>query len=482
MSHTRAQKAVLIDFSAEGYGLYPFGLYALRAYALQRVPDITIEIVAIRATDDVDLIITDIAQRSPDVIGFTCFVWSENQVHAASRRLRGMLPDAFIVLGGPQIEIGDPLLSASMTSGVVDAAVCGEGEQPFAAILQALVSRRPVLLEDIPGVSIVKGDTVKWSAPRSYGKAFEESTNPVIDDEELLQVARRTGVFVYETARGCPYQCTFCDQGVKTFRSRPMSQIVADLQRIIAQRPRKILFLDSTFNVSPARTRQLLTPIIESGIDVEIEGEVKPERCDLETIQLMRAAGFKNIEVGLQSVKAGTLQFIKRNNDFRRIEQSITWLLEAGIEVHVDTIIGLPGETLADWLETINYCFSLGNVVIFSNTLKILPNSELKHQVVGLGFKHLREKNCAVIKTDAMTLDDINMAKLHQKMIKHYWNRAEDKAALRQIIMKHYRGRLTLFTGDAMAALSAGHPEADLKTTKFWMTRHRNDDTVATFR
>ncbi len=471
MSLKPSTKVLLVDFMAEGYGLYPFGLYALRAFAQPRMPQVSIDVAGFRMDAPFEDAIADIAARAPDVIGFTCFVWSEQRVHEAVRQLRARFPRAYLLIGGPQVEIGDEILKDLMLGGIVDAVVVGEGERPFVRILQAVVDGDMEGLEGVAGVSRARDGVVRWQPAGDYGKMFEESPNPVVADAELLSTAQRTGVFVYESARGCPYQCTFCDQGVKTFRSRPMAQIEGDLRAILAQNPRKIVFLDSTFNVSPARTRQLLAPIIESGIQIEIEAEVKPERCDPESIELMRLAGFRNIEVGLQSVKAGTLQFIKRNNDFRRIEQSVSWLLAAGIDVHVDTIIGLPGESLSDWLETIDYCFSLGNVAIFSNTLKILPNAEMKQQIEGLDFHYRREKNCAVTRTDGMNLDDINLAKLHQKMIKLYWNRRQDKQSLRDVIDCHYRGRLTAFTRDALLALSQGHDENRLHDTEFWLAR-----------
>ena len=88
----------------------------------------------------------------------------------------------------------------------------------------------------------------------------------------------------------------------------------------------------------------------------------------------MRFAGVRGVEIGLQSVKDATLDVIKRKNNLEKVRQAVRWLTDEGIEVYVDTIIALPGESLADWFATIDYCFSLGEVAIFSNTLKILPN------------------------------------------------------------------------------------------------------------
>lgn len=462
---------VLVDFKSEGYGLYPFGLYVLRSYAMKRLQGIDIRVMGYRMETEVDMAIEEICALAPDVVGFTTFVWSESKVHTAAIKLRARSPRVFTVLGGPQIEAGDMVLAKLINERFVNAAVVGEGEAPFVAILEAISNRDLDRISEVPGVSTLRNGGISWAIPQIFGKEFEDAPNPVVDDEELLEIAKKCGVFVYESARGCPYLCTFCDQGAKSFRSRPASQIAEDLRRILDQRPRKIVFLDSTFNVSPARTRQLLMPIIDSGIKVEIEAEVKPERCDRETVEWMRQAGFKNIEVGLQSIKAGTLQFIKRNNDFPRIEHAVRWLLEAGIDVHVDTIIGLPGETLNDWLETVDYCYSLGNVTIFSNTLKILPNAMLKRQIADTEFRYIREKNCAITNSDAMTSSDIQLAKLHQKIIKLVWNRSERKQEFRELIDRSYRSRLTHFTGDALRALSEGVAEEDILSINFWKAR-----------
>lgn len=209
---------------------------------------------------------------------------------------------------------------------------------------------------------------------------------------------------------------------------------------------------------------------MDSGVPVEIEAEIKAERCDQETIHYMRFAGVRGVEIGLQSVKDATLDVIKRKNNLEKVRQAVRWLTDEGIEVYVDTIIALPGESLADWFATIDYCFSLGEVAIFSNTLKILPNSEMHAHSGEFGLAYERWRQGVVTSTREMTREDISLARLHQKMIKFFWNRSSSKRALTDVIRDKYRGRLSLFTAEAMRLLSSGENEAKLTDTTFWQT------------
>lgn len=465
-------RITLIDLAAKGYSVYPFGLYALKAYLYASRFKCEVEIISIPQDTHQQKILNMIEATSPDVLGLSCFVWNEKEIYSLAASARERNSASFIVLGGPQIERDSQRVNQLLGMGIVDAAIVGEGELPLLSVLRSFreFEKAPV---DVPGVGMRHQGEVRWGGDAILEKGIDYLPNPYGALEDLRVEVSRTGIAMYESARGCPYQCTFCDQGLKSFRTHSMERIKDDLSSILALRPSTILFLDSTFNVSPARTKEILRYLIDSGVSVQIEAEIKAERCDLETIDLMRQAGFKSVEVGLQSIKNATLDFIKRGNKFEQIARAARMLIEAGIDVHVDTIIGLPGESLEDWLDTIDFCYGLGDVLILSNTLKVLPNTELKTDVRDLGFVLNPMRSYGVVSTDAMSSQDIIEARFHQKMLKLFWNRAPDRSILRTVIDQKFEGRLTNFTTELIELIAQGADKGVLRDPTFWQTHTR---------
>jgi radical SAM superfamily enzyme YgiQ (UPF0313 family) len=462
----------LIDLSTKGYSVYPFGLYALKAYLFASHFECEVNIISVPQNTQQDEILRMAEASSPDVIGLSCFVWNEHEIFSLATNARERASAPFILLGGPQIERDSASINQLLRSRIVDAAIVGEGELPLLSVLKSLreFQTPPV---NAPSIGMLHEGEVRWGPDAALAKGIDYLPNPYDTLPDLRTQVSRTGVAMYESSRGCPYQCTFCDQGLKAFRTHSIQRIRDDLSAILALRPSTILFLDSTFNVSPARTKEILKFLIDSGNNIHIEAEIKAERCDLEIIDLMRKAGFKSVEVGLQSIKNSTLDFIKRGNKFEQIANAAKMLIAAGIDVNVDTIIGLPGETLEDWLDTIDYCYGLGDVLILSNTLKVLPNTELKFDVSDRGFVLDSTRSFGVVSTDAMSAQDIVEARLHNKMIKLFWNRAPDRSILRTVIDQRFEGRLTHFTTELIELIAQGADKDLLRDPTFWQTHAR---------
>ena len=48
-------------------------------------------------------IVSDLFQKKPDVVGFSCYIWNINETIAVIRMLKTVLPNVKIVLGGPEV-------------------------------------------------------------------------------------------------------------------------------------------------------------------------------------------------------------------------------------------------------------------------------------------------------------------------------------------------------------------------------------------
>ena len=91
----------------------------------------------------------------------------------------------------------------------------------------------------------------------------------------------------------------------------------------------------------------------------EILGLVVSTRSDYITPKVLDLLkSFKvnvTVELGLQSIHNKSLDLLNRGHDFKSVDEAIKLCGEAGLEVGVHLIMGIPGENLLDMIETINY-------------------------------------------------------------------------------------------------------------------------------
>jgi B12-binding domain/radical SAM domain protein of rhizo-twelve system len=112
-----------------------------------------------------------------------------------------------------------------------------------------------------------------------------------------------------ETSRGCPYHCTFCakENFRDKYRRRPLAVVLAELDRLIAQRIEYVYFIDEIF--LPNR------PLFEALAERRIKFGVQT-RIDLfthEMLELMGRAGCVSIEAGVESLSPAGRQALDKN-------------------------------------------------------------------------------------------------------------------------------------------------------------------------
>jgi oxygen-independent coproporphyrinogen-3 oxidase len=92
----------------------------------------------------------------------------------------------------------------------------------------------------------------------------------------------------------------------------------------------------------------------------EITIEANPDTVSLKLLTELRAVGFNRISFGMQSAMTHVLKVLDRTHNPDNVEGAILAAKEAGFaEISVDLIYGTPGESLADWEETLDMALSL---------------------------------------------------------------------------------------------------------------------------
>ncbi len=104
----------------------------------------------------------------------------------------------------------------------------------------------------------------------------------------------------------------------------------------------------------------------------EITIESNPGTLNNEKLRAYKSAGINRISMGLQAYQDKLLKYLGRCHSHKDFTESVQNARDAGIEnINADVIFGIPGQTLDDWKETLNYLISLGINHISAYSLKI---------------------------------------------------------------------------------------------------------------
>jgi putative oxygen-independent coproporphyrinogen III oxidase len=116
--------------------------------------------------------------------------------------------------------------------------------------------------------------------------------------------------------------------------------------------------------------------------DAEITTEANPESTDQELLAELRAAGYTRLSLGMQSTSSRVLQTLDRRHTAGRALQVVDWAGAAGFEhINLDLIYGTPGESDADFRESLRAAVSSGVDHISAYSLIVEPGTRLARQV-----------------------------------------------------------------------------------------------------
>jgi anaerobic magnesium-protoporphyrin IX monomethyl ester cyclase len=101
----------------------------------QEIPGLEVRIGEFSINDRLEHIAAEIYEQKPDIIGFSCYIWNISRILWLIRHLRLVLPQAYFVVGGPEVSFDPEHLLASYPQ--VDAVIVGEGEESFPDLVRA---------------------------------------------------------------------------------------------------------------------------------------------------------------------------------------------------------------------------------------------------------------------------------------------------------------------------------------------------------
>jgi len=183
----------------------------------------------------------------------------------------------------------------------------------------------------------------------------------------------------FYTTRGCPAKCTFC-LWPQTFdghmwRQRSVDDVAKEVKHALELFPdvKEIFFDDDTFTIGKERVLALCEKFKPLNFTWSCTSRV---HVDLETLQAMRAAGCRLFIVGFESGNPQILKNIKKGASIEQAREFMKNCKKAGIVVHGDFIIGLPGETRETIEESLQFAKELDCETIQVSIAHAYPGTE----------------------------------------------------------------------------------------------------------
>lgn len=427
-------KALLVDLFALPEYDVSLALGYLKAFS-DAVPEVKaaweISLLHLPTSTPAEDVAAAVQRAGAALVGFSCYSWNIREVERALARL----PEKgkpFVLLGG--IEVTPDPEGYLKKNRAADAVAFGEGEETFRDLLLRLKDG-PAPLEGIPGVAWREGKRTRKNEPRPPIPDLSIVPSPYLSGSfgDLLRDQDRVMV---ETARGCPYTCTFCfePRGFAKVRSFPKERVRQELACIVGAGVREVAFLDTNFNMDRKRAVEIWDYLASLGGRVRYAFELRGELLDEAQARSLSALDYF-AEIGLQSVHKRSLDAVKRWYEPDRFRSGLRALLEAGIYrpsaasahggVAVDLMAGLPHETVADVLASVDFVFALAPSTIVLTMTKILPGTELHDDATKGKYRYEYDPGAQYELTSSATLTraDIQDLKRLQDAVEFAYNR-----------------------------------------------------------
>lgn len=327
--------------------------------------------------------------EKPAILGLSCYVWNFNKSMKIARLLKQIYPDVLVVAGGPQIP--DRVNNFFEIHPYIDLMVHGEGEVTFQKILFERLSSSPNWF-NVPGISFKHQGHV-FTTKKETLDLQQACESPYLAGylDNSMQLCRTQNVDYFapwETNRGCPFSCTFCDWGSSTMskvRKFKLERIMKEIEFFGKHQVPKIHINDANFgmieqDVEIAKYISNTKNSYQFPRKIYLNFAKNSSNRVYEISKIWHEAGLlENTTLSMQATNDQVLEAIKRKNiPIEQYEALQARYSKVGMPTYTEIILGLPEETCQSFKQGLDRILLTGNhddIRIYE--LTILPNAPI---------------------------------------------------------------------------------------------------------
>ncbi len=309
-----------------------------------------------------------ISQYKPKMFCLTAVTSQYQYIYKIAGFIKEIAPESFAVIGGHHVTLNPEI---AIKGSAFDALCTGEGEKAIVEYaLQVASNREPSRINNM------------WIRNRESG-AIEKNpqSNFIQNLDELPYIDRNIWkewigdvgtTFTVLAGRGCPHRCTYCSNHAlarvsrgKYLRFRSPGNIVGEIKEIVKEYPSirtiyieiETMGADIKYAYNLCVALSLLNKDLEHpltfGINMAVSQRLVGNR---ELFEHLRSANFRFVTIGLESGSKRVREEILRRPKYSNADiiAFSKMAREYGIEIHMQVMVGFPGETKKDFKETIS--------------------------------------------------------------------------------------------------------------------------------
>jgi len=311
----------------------------------------------------------------------------------------------------------------------VEFVVSGEPEYTLRDLALALRDEYPI--SEVKGLIYRDNHEIIHNRKRPFIENLDELPYPAWDLINIrryrLPITNRPLLLVL-TERGCPYACKFCAAGIfygKKIRLRSWQRITDEIKYVKEKyRINDFLF----WSENAVSDRQHMYKIAQDltrkapGTRWVCNGRV--DAVDKELLEIMKKSGCWMIGYGIESGSQRILDLMKKRVTIRDIEKAVQLTRQVGIEITAHVIVGYPGETEDDILNTIKLLKRLDLDYIQVYCCVPFPGSPLYDESKNNGWLNSTDwsqydQGFSVISTSILSAQEV--MRLREKIINDFY-------------------------------------------------------------
>ena len=422
-------KILWIDLNSS-YAHSSLALPALHAQIMTD-PSIEWEIVSATINENTGMIVDEIYRHRPDILAATTWLFNHEQLMHVASRVKALLPEACLVLGGPEF-LGDNE-EFLRKNPFVDCVFRGEGEEVFPQWLTCW--NHPEQWHTVPGLCYLTPN----KEYKDNGIARVLNFAGLVPPEQSRFFNWSKPFVQLETTRGCFNTCAFCvSGGEKPVRTLSIESIRERLQLIHAHGIKNVRVLDRTFNYNPRRAKELLRLFLEFHPDIRFHLEIHPALLseELKEELSLLPKGLLHLEAGIQSLREPVLEKSRRMGKLSDALDGLRFLCALpNMEPHADLIAGLPLYHLHEIFEDVRTLAGYAAGEIQLESLKLLPGTEMRRRAEELGIKYSPLPPYEVLQTHEISGSELQTARQLSRLLDGFYNTPAWQALTRELIL-----------------------------------------------
>lgn len=422
-------KILWIDLNSS-YAHSSLALPALHAQIMTD-PSIEWEIVSATINENTGMIVDEIYRHRPDILAATTWLFNHEQLMHVASRVKALLPEACLVLGGPEF-LGDNE-EFLRKNPFVDCVFRGEGEEVFPQWLTCW--NHPEQWHTVPGLCYLTPN----KEYKDNGIARVLNFAGLVPPEQSRFFNWSKPFVQLETTRGCFNTCAFCvSGGEKPVRTLSIESIRERLQLIHAHGIKNVRVLDRTFNYNPRRAKELLRLFLEFHPDIRFHLEIHPALLseELKEELSLLPKGLLHLEAGIQSLREPVLEKSRRMGKLSDALDGLRFLCALpNMETHADLIAGLPLYHLHEIFEDVRTLAGYAAGEIQLESLKLLPGTEMRWRAEELGIKYSPLPPYEVLQTHEISVSELQTARQLSRLLDGFYNTPAWQTLTRELIL-----------------------------------------------